>query len=61
MRLILELAVVAALIAFGWNKSFSERAGLAAAPQMTARAEPALAPGTPLAHPTAIATATPQA
>ena len=32
MRLLAELAVVAAVIAFGWNKSFSERAGMAASP-----------------------------
>lgn len=32
MRLLLELAVVAALIAFGWSKSYSERIGIAPAP-----------------------------
>ena len=30
MRLMLEVAVVAALIAFGWNKSFGERFGMSA-------------------------------
>ena len=32
MRLVLELLVVAGLVALGWNKSFSERAGMSSAP-----------------------------
>ena len=36
MRLLLALAVVAALIAFGWNKSFSERMSTAPAAAVAA-------------------------
>lgn len=44
MRLLLELAVLAALIALGWNKSFSERVGLSSPPQQHARKAGANAP-----------------
>ena len=37
MRLLLELAVVAALVTLGWNKSFSERVGLASLSQAPAQ------------------------
>ena len=43
MRLVLELAVIAALIAFGWNKPFSERVGFAATPAGATRESTAAA------------------
>ena len=44
MRLMLELAVVAALIAFGWNRSFSEQFGMTGQqPASTAQSDSAKA------------------
>ncbi len=44
MRLVLELLVVAGLVALGWNKSFSERVGLSAAQTAPATAARVPAP-----------------
>ena len=44
MRLIAELLIVAALIALGWSKSFSERVGLSREESLPPRAVPTKAP-----------------
>lgn len=61
MRLILELAVVAALVALGWNQSFSERVGVAPASQTTTKAEPAVSRATPVVRATVASTPAPLA
>lgn len=53
MRLLVELAVVAALIVFGWHTSFSSRLGLAPAAEKTAAKAPAARRAAAVPPPTA--------